>query len=139
MTGNKTVPNAQPVAGYLEAIDDPDRRAECEALGALFEAITGAPPRLWGDAIVGFGSYRYRYDSGREGEWLLLGYAARKAGLSVYLGCDLADLADLRARLGRHGAGRSCLNLRRLADVDLGVLEQMARRAVARTLERYPQ
>ena len=135
---NKTVPTDASVRAYLDAIEDPLRRQDCEALVARMERLAGAPPVMWGGSIVGFGSYHYRYDSGREGDAPLLGFSSRKGDISVYLSCDDAQLEAMRDRLGRHKMGKACLYLRRLDDVDQGVLEQMVAHAAAVTRERYP-
>lgn len=136
---NKTVATDASVRAYLDAIDDPVRRRDCEALAAMMERLAGAPAVMWGAGIVGFGSYHYRYDSGREGDAPLLGFASRKGDISVYLSCDDAPLASLRDKLGRHKMGKACLYLRRLDDVDQDVLEQMVAHAAATTRARYPQ
>jgi len=136
---NKTVATDASVRAYLDAIEDPVRRQDCEALAAMMERLAGAPATMWGAGIVGFGSYHYRYDSGREGDAPLLGFAARKGDISVYLSCDDAPLQAMRERLGRHKMGKACLYLRRLADVDQAVLEQMVAHAAATTRARYHQ
>ena len=135
---NKTVATDASVRAYLDAIDDPVRRADCVALSAMMERLAGAPAVMWGGSIVGFGSYHYRYDSGREGDAPLLGFSSRKGDISVYLSCDDAPLQALRERLGRHKMGKACLYLRRLDDADQGVLEEMVAHAAATTRARYP-
>jgi len=122
---------------YLDGIADPVRRRDCEALAAMMARLAGAPAVIWGGGIVGFGSYHYRYDSGREGDAPLLGFSSRKGDISVYLSCDDAPLEAMRARLGRHKMGKACLYLRRLEDVDQGVLEEMVAHAAAVTRARY--
>ncbi|GAB3254273.1 DUF1801 domain-containing protein [Chitinimonas naiadis] len=104
------------LAAYLAALPSEDRRTDCIALIAMMREATGAPPRMWG-TMVGFGDLHYRYDSGREGDTFLLGFASRKADLTLYLGCDLNLHADLLAPLGKIKMGKGCLYLRRLADV----------------------
>ena len=135
---NNTVATDASVRAYLDAIEDPARRQDCETLAAMMERLAGAPATMWGAGIVGFGSYNYRYDSGREGDAPLLGFAARKGDISVYLSCDDAPLQALREQLGRHKMGKACLYLRRLDDVDQDVLEQMVAHAAATTRARYP-
>jgi hypothetical protein len=93
---------------------------------------------MWGPGIVGFGSYRYRYESGRTGEWCVTGFAARKGDLSVYLMAEGARQQALLARLGRHRMGKACLSIRRLADVDAAVLEQLVADSVAQVRRRHP-
>lgn len=128
----QTPPAAQiaDVARFIEGIVPAARQADCRALGALMQAVTGEPPRMWG-SMVGFGRYRYRYGSGREGDAFVLGFASRREGLTLYLGCDLGPHADLLDRLGRYKAGKGCLYLRQLADVDAGALRGLLEHAAA--------
>ena len=137
MAANKTVANDASVGAYLDAILDEERRRDCEAIAAIMGRVTGAPPVMWGAGIVGFGSYHYVYDSGREGDAPLTGFAARKGDISVYLTCEPGRLDALREQLGRHKMGKACLYLRRLADVDAAVLEQMVAESVAAMRARY--
>lgn len=116
---------------FLDRIADPARRAECEQLNDLLAAATGAPAKLWGADIVGFGQYHYRYDSGREGDWMLAGYSPRKAELSIYVMAGLEHFPDLLARLGRVRTGKSCLYVRSLATIDLGVLRALVEASCA--------
>lgn len=134
---NKTVPTDASVRAYLDAIDDPVRRQDCERITAMMERLAGARPVMWGGSIVGFGSYHYRYDSGREGDAPLIGFSSRKGDISVYLSCDDPPLQDMRDKLGRHKMGKACLYLRRLDDVDQGVLEEMVAHSAAVTRARY--
>jgi hypothetical protein len=122
---NKTKATDASVADYLAAIDDEARRADCEALAALMAKATKQPPRMWGASIVGFGSYHYRYASGREGDTCVVGFSSRKGDISVY-GLNAAAGADgLLAKLGKHKAGKGCVYIKRLSDVDLKVLEKL--------------
>ena len=134
----KTKATALSVAAYLDAIADETRRRDCQELAALMERVTGCPAVMWGTAIVGFDRYHYRYASGHEGESCVVGFAARKGDLSVYLMGGYEGAEPLLAQLGRHRIGKACLYLKRLADVDLPVLEQLVVRAVACVKQRYP-
>lgn len=127
----KTVPTDVPVASFLATVDDPARRADCETLVRLMEAATGERGCMWGGAIVGFGSYRYHYASGRGGDWPVVAFSPRKGDLSVYIMPGFERFAALMQRLGRHKTGKSCLYLKRLADVDLDVLRQLIEASVA--------
>ena len=138
MGENKTKPTDTSVAGFIARIEGDERRADCEALVALMQRVTGEPAVLWGEAIIGFGSYHYRYASGREGDAPLAGFSPRKGDISVYLSCDAAAASALLATLGRHRIGKSCLYLRRLADVDMAVLEQLVVAAMEDVRQRYP-
>ena len=138
MADNKTKPTDASVRAYLDAIPDAARRQDCETIVAMMSRVTGAPPVLWGDSIVGFDSYHYKYASGREGDAPLAGFSSRKGDISIYLSCELPPTDALRERLGRHKMGKACLYVRRLDDVDQDVLEQMVAEAAAATRERYP-
>lgn len=137
MSANKTQPTAQEPAALLAAIEDPQRRADGQALAAMMERVVGAPAVMWGASIIGFGSYHYRYDSGREGDWAVAGFAPRGKEISVYLAAEAPWQPELLARLGRHRMGKACLYIRRLADVDIGVLEQLVAGSVAEIRQRY--
>ncbi|VXC50455.1 DUF1801 domain-containing protein [Massilia sp. 9I] len=137
MAENKTKANGASVRAYLDAIPDAARRPDCEAIVALMNRVTGASPVMWGDSIVGFDSYHYKYASGREGDAPLTGFSSRKGDISIYLSCELPQDDALLGRLGRHKMGKACLYLRRLDDVDLGVLEQLVARAAQLTRARY--
>ena len=134
----KTKPNALGVTAYLDAIADETRRRDCQQLAALMARVTGCPAVMWGTAIVGFDRYHYRYASGHEGESCVVGFAARKGDLSVYLMGGYEGAEPLLAQLGRHRIGKACLYLKRLADVQLPVLEQLVVRSVALVKARYP-
>ena len=136
-TANKTQPTTADVGAYLDAITDPERRRDCEALVALMSRVTGAPPTMWGTGIVGFGQYHYRYDSGREGDMCATGFASRRGDISIYLVADGTDQPALLQRLGRHKRGKACLYVRRLSEVDTGVLEQLVRQSVGEVRRRY--
>jgi Domain of unknown function (DU1801) len=129
-TANKTQRTPADVGAYLDAITDPERRRDCEALVALMSRVTGEPPAMWGAGIVGFGQYHYRYDSGREGDMCVTGFASRKGDISIYLVAEGTEQAALLQRLGRHKMGKACLYVRRMSEVDAGVLEQMVRQSV---------
>ena len=126
----KTKKTRASVTSFINSIEDPQKRADARALASLMRTATGQMPAMWGTSIVGFGSYRYRYDSGREGEWPLAGFSPRKTDISVYIMSGFDRQGDLLAKLGRHRNGKSCLYLKRLADVDVGVLETLVRRSV---------
>lgn len=124
MAEAKTKPTTLSLETFLAGLDDSQRRADCAAIAALMQAATGEPAVLWGN-IIGFGSYRYRYESGREGDWPLVSFAPRKGDISLYLAADYPRRAAHLARLGRHKTGKSCLYIRRLDDVDQDVLREM--------------
>ena len=138
MAEAKTQPTAASVDAYLAAIEDEARRQDCRDLAALMHRVTGCPPTMWGPSIVGFDQYRYPLASGQQGHSCIVGFSSRKTDLTIYMvaGYDGADA--LLAQLGKHRLGKACLYLKRLADVQLPVLEQLLARAVAETKRRHP-
>ena len=128
---NKTVVTKASVAGYLAAIEDADRRKDCKALAALMTKATKEPARMWGTAIVGFGSYHYKYESGREGDSCLTGFSSRKGDISVYLSKGAPGQDALLAKLGTHKMSGGCLHIRRLDDVDQKILARIVADAAA--------
>lgn len=124
MAGNKTQATKASVEGFVAKIKDEERRQDCETLMKLMRKATGEKPVLWG-SIVGFGRFHYVYESGREGDWFRMGFANRKPELVLYVMDGLEPYAAQLAELGRHRMGKSCLYLRRLADVDRKVLERI--------------
>lgn len=126
----KTRPTAQDVETFLACVADERQRGDSRTLVGLMRRVTGAEPVMWGPTIVGFGRYRYRYASGREGDWFVVGFAPRKSDLSIYIMAGFSQYPELLARLGRHKTGKACLYVKRLADVDPVVLEELIRRSV---------
>lgn len=138
MAENKTKPNQLSVDTYLSAIGDETRRSDCRVVADLMSKVTGEPPQMWGAGIVGFGSYHYTYASGREGDDAAVGFSSRKGDISVYLAAGGADQEALLALLGKHKMGKACLYIRKLADIDLGILERLIVDSVADIMRRYP-
>lgn len=139
MAETKTKPTPVSVADFLAAVDNPERRADGETLCAMLMRITGEEPRMWGPSIIGFGSYYYKYDSGHEGTSCRLGFSPRKAELVLYVQSGADDEADRLGRLGKHKTGKSCLYIKRLADVDMTVLEELCAASLADMDARYPR
>ncbi|MBV7408574.1 DUF1801 domain-containing protein [Maritimibacter sp. DP1N21-5] len=138
MAENKTQPTSDSVDAFLDAVQ-PDRRQEdARRLDALFRKVTGWSPVLWGPSIVGYGSYHYRYGSGREGDFLATGFSPRKANLVLYIMPGYQDYGALLADLGKHKLGKSCLYLNKLADVDQDVLARLVRRGLDDLGKIYP-
>lgn len=138
MAKMKTTPTEASVDAYIDAVEDAQKREDCRAVAAMMAEVTGAPARMWGSSIVGFGSYHYRYASGREGDFMETGFAARKRELTLYVMAGFSEYGDLLAKLGKHKTGKSCLYIKRLADVDVGVLREVVERSVAWIRARYP-
>jgi hypothetical protein len=126
----KTRPTDADVGSFLESVADERRRDEARTVCRLMQEITGEEPVLWGTAIVGFGSVRLRYATGRELDWPVVGFSPRKAATTLYLMDGFEERADLLDRLGPHSTGKSCLYLKRLADVDLDVLRELVAESV---------
>ncbi len=122
---NKTQPNEISPLDFLATVEHPRRREDGFALLELFNQVTGLKPRMWGTAIIGYGRYHYKYDSGREGEHLMTGFSPRKAALSIYIMPGYRDMSSKLARLGKHKIGKSCLYINKLADVKTDVLEEI--------------
>ena len=137
MVVNKTKATDASLADYLAAIADEARRQDCAALAKLMTHATKQPPVLWGSSIVGFGSYHYKYESGREGDSCLTGFSSRKGDISVYLMASFPGRDELYAKLGRHKMAKACLYIRKLSDVDLKVLEQLVVGSVAEMKRRH--
>jgi|SRR5438309_7381820 len=138
MAANKTQETAEYPQAFLASVADPKRREDARALCDMMARATGEPPRMWGN-IVGFGRYHYRYDSGREGDWMLSGFAVRAKEMVLYLGCGGGGFDDLLGRLGKHKRGKGCLYVKALADVDAQVLEALIARAHAAARTRHAQ
>lgn len=139
MAENKTKPNDASVSEYIASRAGEEQAEDCARLTALLRKVTKSEPKMWGPSIVGFGSYHYKYESGREGDSCLTGFAIRKAELVVYLTAEAPGQAALLAKLGKHKLGKSCLYFKRLADLDTSVLEQLVAGSVAEVKRRHGQ
>lgn len=137
MSANKTKSTRASVAGYLASRANEQQEADCRQLMALFKKITGKSPRMWGPSIVGYGSFRYTYDSGRSGKMPLAAFAIRGRDLVVYLWPDSPGQKALLAKLGKHSMGKSCLYFRQLADLDKSILEKLVVGSIADVKQRY--
>src|ERR1700678_3451336 len=136
MAENKTKPTTSSVPAFLDACTDQARRTDAKALAKLMQKVTGSEPAMWGPSIIGFGSYHYKYESGREGDMPIVGFSPRKAATVIY-GLGLGDSGELLAKLGKHTTGKGCLYIKKLADVDQKVLEAMVVKSVAALRARY--
>jgi Domain of unknown function (DU1801) len=138
-TANKTQETDADVAAFIEAVPDANQREDAKSLIEMFVRLSGEPPKLWGPTIVGFGSYHYRYDSGREGDSLRIGFSPRKGQTVVYMLDGYENHDKQLARLGKHKLGKSCLYIKRLSDIDRDVLEEMATASLAWMDAKYPR
>jgi len=137
MPENKTQPTGASVEDYIASRANEQQRADCAELMVLLGRITRQPPHMWGPSIVGFGSYRYTYESGRTGEAPLTGFAIRGRELVIYVLAEEDRQKALLDKLGKHKMGKSCLYIKRLADLDMAVLEQLVAGSVAELKRRY--
>ncbi|MDH5538445.1 MAG: DUF1801 domain-containing protein [Rhizobacter sp.] len=128
----KTQPTAQSAMGFIDGLGSDTQRAQCHGLVRIMAKASGAAPVMWGKSIVGFGNHHYRYASGREGDWFVVGFAPRKSGLTLYLMDGFDDRAELLQALGRHKVGKSCLHLRSLDGIDIEVLGKLITASVKR-------
>ena len=137
MAEAKTKPTKASVTQFLNEIPDPARRADCFTVAQMMEEITGSKPQMWGESIVGFGSYHYKYASGQEADWPLMGFSPRKRDLTLYLMPGFQQHKDLMAQLGKHSTGVSCLYIKRLSDLHLPTLKKLIRDSVKRSKKAF--
>ncbi|HEU5182938.1 MAG TPA: DUF1801 domain-containing protein [Gemmatimonadaceae bacterium] len=137
MAGNKTKPTDASVDDYIASRANAQQQADCRELMALFKRVTRQTPRMWGPSIVGYGSYRYTYDSGRAGEAPLAAFAIRGRELVVYLWPKGQEQRSLLSKLGKHKMGKSCLYFKQLADLDTAVLEKLVVESIAEARRRH--
>jgi len=138
MADLKTAPSKASVRAFLDTVLADERRKDCETLLRMMKKITRTNPVMWGPSIVGFGTYHYQYDSGREGTWFLTGFSPRKQALTVYIMAGFKRYPTLMKKLGKHSTGSSCLYVKRLDDLDLDVLDQLIRESVRHVRQRHP-
>lgn len=136
MSEAKTRPASENVADFLARIEDPQRRGDCQQLVAMMEHATGSKAVMWGSSIVGFGRYLQTYANGSKAEWMVIGFSPRKNDLTLYLMPGFEAFPELMAQLGKHKTGKACLYLKKLADVNLEILELLIAAAVAGMAER---
>ncbi len=135
----KTRPRDASVDDFIAAVPDPAQRADALAIAGMMGRLTGESPTMWGPTIIGYGRYHYRYESGREGEMCRIGFSPRKGQTVIYVVDGYDDKQALLDRLGKHKTGKACLYIKRLADVDAAVLEEICARSLAVMAEKYPQ
>jgi hypothetical protein len=127
---NKTIETKASVSGFLAGIEDPVQKKDSKALAKLMQEASGEKPRIWGSAIVGFGSVHYKYESGREGDTPMLGFSPRKGTLVIYGAGKAAEDKALMAKLGEHDRGKGCVYIKRLGDVHAPTLKKLLKQAV---------
>jgi hypothetical protein len=138
MAANKTIANDTSVNAFIDTVEDERKRADSHELIELMRTITGHEPKLWGNSLIGFDSYHYRYASGREGDFFITGFSPRKTALAIYIMPGFDDYAEQLQRLGPHKTGKSCLYVKNLDAIDRDVLGEIIRDSVSAMRERYP-
>jgi len=134
----KTKQNRASVSAFLKSVENDQRRKDSQELLAMMKAVTGKAPKMWGDSIVGFGTYHYKYKTGREGDWMVTGFSPRKQNLTVYIMPGFSKYQALLKRLGKYKTSVSCLYLNKLDDIDRKVLKQLVARAYQDMQKIYP-
>ncbi len=137
MAVNKTQKTRASVSEFVKSIENPQMRADAKKLASMMRRVTGKRAKMWGSSIVGYGTYHYKYDSGREGDFMLTGYSPRKQALTVYIMPGFSKFEPLMKKLGKYKTGKSCLYIKRLADVDEQVLEELIDRSVKHMRQKY--
>lgn len=132
----KTKASKASVEKFLKGIKDEQRQDDCYRILKIMKNATGSEPRMWGTSIVGFGSYHYKYASGREGDWFLTGFSPRKQALTLYIMSGFDEYDALLRKLGKHATGKSCLYIKKLEDVDIKILQQLITKSVRETAKR---
>jgi hypothetical protein len=139
MAEPKTKPTERPVEDFLKQVADEQVRDDCFAIVKLMKKVTGEKPRMWGPGIVGFGQYHYKYDSGHEGDSCLAGFSPRKQNITLYVMPGADNHPDLLKKLGKHKAGKGCIYIKKLEDIDMDVLEKLVAQSVKILQKKYPQ
>jgi Domain of unknown function (DU1801) len=139
MAENKTQATDANVSAFIDGVTDANQRADADAITTLMQEASGEAPKMWGPSIIGFGSYHYRYDSGREGDMCRIGFSPRKGQTVIYIVDGFPGHADLLARLGKHKTGKACLYVKRLTDIDVAVLGELVTASLAEMDRRYPR
>jgi len=137
MAQNKTQPTQLKVSDFISGIEDKIKRDDCRELMKLMSKITGNRAKMWGAAIVGYGKYHYKYESGREGDFFLTGFSPRKQALSIYIVSGFSINPELMEKLGKYKTGKSCLYVKKLDDVDRSALAQLVKESVAYIRKKY--
>lgn len=137
MAENKTQPTSASVTDFINSIDDPGQRADARKVASMMRKATGKRAKMWGPSIVGYGTYHYKYASGREGDFLLTGFSPRKQALTVYIMAGFSNFDTLMKKLGKYKTGKSCLYIKRLSDIDEDILQQLIDESVQHMHKNY--
>lgn len=139
MAKNKTIETQNSVAAFLTTITDDQKRKDCSTIIDLITEHTGLEPKMWGTSIVGFGSYHYKYESGREGNAPLAGIASRTNAITLYLGSIFDKKEELLSKFGKHKTGKGCIYIQKLEDIDTSILTKMVKYSIEHTKKQYPE
>ena len=134
---NKTTENNDSVAAFVKKITDADRRKDCQAIIDIMEKQSGFPAKMWGSAIIGFGTYHYKYESGREGDAPLVGFSPRKTEFALYLSSEFDKRDELMKQFGKHKTAKACVYVKKLEDVNVDVLKKMISNSIKHTKAKY--
>lgn len=138
MAENKTRATDASVEKFLSTVEPDRKREEARKLDQLFQSVTGWSPRMWGPSMIGYGEYHYKYESGREGDFLATGFSPRKAKHSIYILPGYTNFEPILKRIGKHSVGKSCLYVNKLDDIDLDVLAELIRAGLDDLEKKYP-
>ena len=133
----KTKPTKQSIKTFIDSIEDEQKRKDCRIVLKLMRELTGEKAKMWGDSIVGFGTYHYKYKSGREGDWMLTGFSPRKQNLTIYIMPGFSKFETLLKKLGKHKTSKSCLYIKSLGDIDLDILSKIISQSVTYMKQTY--
>ena len=125
----KTKRNKGDVEAFLNSLPDEKKQRDSFIILELMKQVTGTEPEMWGESIIGFGSYHYKYESGREGDWFLVGFSPRKQNLTLYIMAGFDEYGHLLGKLGKHTTGKGCLYIKKMEDVNQDVLKELVRKS----------
>ncbi len=138
MAENKTRPIKKSVKAFIDSVEEIPKRNGCKRIASLFSEVTGEKPVMWGEDIVGFGKYHYKYESGREGDFFLAGFSPRKQNISIYLMPGYGFMPELRKKLGKIKEGKGCIYIKSIEDINLDILKKLAEESVKYMRKQYP-
>jgi hypothetical protein len=138
MPKNKTQPTDESVTAFLNAVENDQKRTDSFKILDMMRELSGEEPKIWGTSIIGFGTYHYKYASGREGDFLRIGFSPRKQNISLYLISGANKNPELLKQLGKHKTGKSCLYINKLADIDISILRSLIRKSLEEMKRLYP-
>ena len=139
MTANKTTQNEDSVKEFLKKIEDPEKQKTSWQILEIIKEISGKDPKMWGDSIIGFGKYHYKYATGREGDWMRIAFSPRKQNFSIYIMDGFDNHSELMEKLGKYKTGKSCLYIKKLQDIDIKILKELMKKSLLNMEKLYPK